>query len=106
MAKYLIKASYSVEGAKGLLEQGGSARREAVTKMIEGLGGTVESFYYAFGEPDAYTIADVPDAVTAAAISLTVNAAGAAAISMTALITPEEIDQASRKSVAYRPPGQ
>jgi len=105
MAKYLIKASYTVEGTKGLLKEGGSNRRAAVAQMIEGMGGKLEAFYFAFGEPDVFAIMDVPDATAAAAISLVVNSKGAAQVSTTPLITPEEIDAACKKSVAYRAPG-
>ena len=105
MAKYLIKASYTVEGTKGLLKEGGSSRRAVVEKMIQGLGGKLETFYYGFGEPDVFAVIDVPDATTAAAVSLAINSKGAVQVSTTALITPEEIDEACKKSVAYRAPG-
>jgi len=105
MAKYLIKVSYSADGTKGLLKEGGSRRRSAVEQMIKGLGGKLEAFYFAFGDTDAIAIMDVPDAASAVAMGLTVNAAGAAHGSMTVLITPEEVDEASKKSVTYRPPG-
>ena len=105
MPKYLFEASYTSEGIKGLLKDGGSSRRARVEEMIRGLGGKLEAFYYAIGEPDAYVIADLPDAATAAALSLTVNASGALLLKTVALMTPEEIDQASKKSVSYRPPG-
>ena len=105
MPKYLFEGSYTTEGTKGLLKEGGSSRRARVEEMIRGLGGKLEAFYYAIGETDSYTIADLPDAVTAAALSLTVNAAGAVQLKTVALVTPEEIDQASKKSVSYRPPG-
>jgi len=105
MPKYLFEASYTSEGIKGLLKEGGSSRRAQVEEMIRGLGGKLEAFYYALGEPDAYTIADLPDAATAAAVSLRVNASGAVQLKTVALMTPEEIDQASKKSVSYRPPG-
>ncbi len=105
MAKYLIKASYTVEGTKGLLKEGGSGRRAAVAQMIQGMGGKLEAFYFAFGEPDVFAIMDVPDASAAVAISLVVNSKGAARVSTTPLITPEEIDAACKKSVAYRAPG-
>ncbi len=105
MAKYLIKASYTQDGTRGLLSEGGSKRRAAVEKMVNGLGGKLESFYYAFGEPDVYSVVEVPDATTIAALSLVVNAAGAVRLSITALLTPEEIDAACKKSVDYRPPG-
>ena len=105
MAKYLVKASYSVDGVKGIKKDGGSARRAAVQKMIEGLGGRMECFYFTFGEPDAIAIMDVPDALSAAAMSLAVNSGGGAHVSTTVLLTPEEMDQAAKKSVSYRPPG-
>ncbi len=105
MAKYLVKASYSVEGARGIKKDGGSARRTAVQNMVQGLGGKLECFYFTFGEPDAFAIIDVPDAVSVAAMSLTVNSVIGAHVSTTVLITPEEMDQAAKKSVSYRPPG-
>ena len=105
MAKYLIKASYTVEGTKGLLKEGGSSRRAVVKQMIEGLGGKLETFYYSFGEPDVFAVIEVPDATAAAAVSLVINSTGAVHVSTTPLITPEEIDKACKKSVAYRPPG-
>lgn len=105
MAKYLIKANYSADGAKGLAAEGGSARREVVEGLVGGLGGSVESFYYAFGDSDAYIIADVPDAVSMAALGLTVNASGAVSISTTVLVSCEELDEAAKKTIDYRPPG-
>lgn len=106
MPKYLVQASYTLEGAKGLLKDGGSKRRAAVQEMLKGLGGTMEAFYYAFGESDAFVIADVPDNVTATAMALAVNASGAVRARTTVLITPEEVDQAIKKTVKYRAPGQ
>jgi uncharacterized protein with GYD domain len=105
MAKYMLKGSYTTDGTKGLIKEGGSARRAAVQKMIEGLGGQLECFYYTFGEPDAIAIVDVPDVVSVAAMSLTINATGGAHLSTTVLLTPEQIDEAAKKSVTYRPPG-
>lgn len=105
MAKYMMKASYTVDGTKGLMKDGGSARRAAVQKTIEGLGGNLECFYYTFGEQDAFAIVDVPDAVTIAAVSLAINATGGARVSTTVLLTPEQIDEAAKKSVSYRAPG-
>ena len=107
MAKYLIRASYTAEGAKGLLRGGGgTARRAAVEETMRGVEGKVESFYYAFGEDDAYVIVDAPDNVVAAAVAMTVNASGAAVVKTTVLMTPEEIDKAAKTRVTYRPPGQ
>jgi uncharacterized protein with GYD domain len=105
MAKFLLQASYTTEGAKGVVKAGGTARREAVKHTVEGLGGSLEGFYFAFGDTDAYVIADLPDNATAAAISLVVNAAGGAEVTTVPLFTPEEADEAARKSVDYRPPG-
>ncbi len=105
MPKFLIKASYTTEGAKGPIKEGGSARRAAVQKIIEGLGGKVEAFYFAYGEDDAVVIVDLPDAASGLALSLAVNASGAVRVSTTPLITVEEMDAASKKSVAYRAPG-
>lgn len=105
MAKYLIAANYKVEGIKGLLKEGGSGRRQAVDKVLASVGGKVESFYYAFGDTDAYVVVDVPDNITAAAIALTVGASGAVNLKTTVLMTPEEVDQAIKKSPAYRAPG-
>ena len=104
MSKYLIHASYTAEGVKGLLKAGGTARRAAVQKMVEGLGGRVEAFYFAFGENDAHVILDLPDNLTAAAISLAVTATGAVSTKTTVLLTPEEIAQAVKSPVDYRPP--
>ncbi len=106
MAKYLIQGSYTSEGVKGLLKDGGSARRAAAEALINGLGGRVEAFYFGFGNHDAYVIADLPDNVTATAVSLTINATGVVTGDTTVLMTPEEVDEAVKKNVSYRPPGQ
>ena len=105
MPKYLAHASYTTEGLKGLLKDGGSKRREAIDQLSKSLGGTMEAFYYAFGEDDVFVIFDLPDNVSATAASLIVNASGAAKVKITVLLTPEEVDQATQKSVDYRPPG-
>lgn len=107
MPKYLISASYTAEGTKGLIKGGGgTARRAAVQQAIQSVEGKLEAFYYAFGEHDVYLILDAPDNVNAAALSLAVSASGAAAVKTTVLITPEDIDKAAKKQVTYRPPGQ
>jgi len=106
MPKYLMEASYTAEGTKGLVREGGSSRRKKVEEMIKELHGKLEAFYYAFGTSDVFLIVDVPDAVTAAAISLAVNQSGAVHLRTHVLMTPEEMDQASKKSVNYRVPGK
>ncbi len=105
MAKYLIKATYTQEGAQGLTKEGGSGRRNAIEKLASGMGGKMESFYFGFGEVDAYVIVDMPDNATAAAVALQVNSAGGAKVETVSLLTPEEIDQATQKDVPYRAPG-
>ena len=105
MPKYLYQASYTADGAKGLLKEGGSKRRAMVEEMTKAAGGKIEAFYFAFGDSDVYLIVDTPDHATAAAISLAVNASGAVALKTTVLLTPEEVDQAAKKTVKYRSPG-
>lgn len=105
MPKFMVKASYNTEGVKGLIKEGGSGRRAAVQKLVEGMGGKVEAFYFTYGQDDALVIVDLPDAASGLALSLAVNASGALRLSTVPLITPEEMDAASKKSVAYRPPG-
>jgi uncharacterized protein with GYD domain len=106
MAKYLFEAKYTAKGLEGLLKEGGSKRRKAVEKALKSLGGTLEAFYYAFGDTDVICIADLPDDVNATTFSLLVAAAGGAKLKTTVLITPEEVDQAVEKTIDYRPPGQ
>ena len=106
MPKYLAQCNYVGEGVKGLLKEGGSSRRAAVEKLVKSVGGTVEAFYYAFGETDLYVIADLPDNVTMTTLALLVAASGAITIKTTVLITPEEVDEAVKKTPSYRPPGQ
>jgi uncharacterized protein with GYD domain len=106
MPKYLMEASYTAEGTKGLVREGGSSRRKKVEEMVKEMHGKLEAFYYAFGTSDVFLIVDVPDAVTAAAISLAVNQSGAVHLRTHVLMTPEEMDQASKKSVNYRVPGK
>lgn len=105
MPKYLLKASYTAEGARGLTKEGGTSRRDTIAKLAEDAGGKLESFYFAFGEADAYVICDIPDNATAAALALAVNSSGAANVTTVVLMTPEEVDQATRTEVGYRPPG-
>jgi uncharacterized protein with GYD domain len=104
--KYLIKAKYIPgEGSKGLIADGGSARAKAVQQLIESVGGKMEAFYFAFGDIDAYTIMDVPDEASAAAIALTADATGLATTETVALLTPEDLDAAVKKSPMYDAPG-
>ena len=105
MPKYLYMVSYTAQGAKGLLKDGGSKRRAAAEKAAKAVGGKVESFHFAFGDTDAFVIAEAPDHASSAAISLAVAASGGGHIKTVVLMTPEEMDQAAKKTVGYRAPG-
>ena len=105
MPKYLIQGSYAAEGAKGLARDGGSKRKALVADMIKKAGGTMECFYYAFGDADVYAIFDIPDVASAAALSLAVNASGAVTLKTTPLFSVEDMDEAAKKQVTYRAPG-
>ena len=108
MAKYLIEASYSHEGLKGLVKDGGSGRKAAIETAVKALGGRLESIYYAFGTADVYAIVETPDNVAVAAFALAVGATGALAHFKTiVLLTTDEVDQAAKKAAgaSYRPPG-
>jgi uncharacterized protein with GYD domain len=105
MPKYLIAASYTSEGAKGVAKAGGTARKEAIEQLFAASGGQLEAFYFAFGPFDAYVFGDLPDNETAAAVALAVNSDGRATVTTTVLMTPEEVDAAAAKTVDYRGPG-
>lgn len=105
MPKYLVSVSYTAEGAKGIRQDGGTKRREVASHAVESVGGTLEAFYFCFGDRDAVIIADLPDAASAAAVSLAVSSTGAARLTTTPLITPEEMDKAAGKKTAYTAPG-
>ncbi len=105
MGKYMFHTTYTGKGLVGLLKEGGSRRRQALTDTIEAMGGSVEGFYYAFGDTDLYVICDLPDDATATAVSLNIANAGALNIRATVLVTPETVDEAVKKKVPYRPPG-
>ncbi|HEX9562194.1 MAG TPA: GYD domain-containing protein [Candidatus Dormibacteraeota bacterium] len=105
MPKFMIQGSYTVDGIKGVLKEGGTGRRAAVEAATKALGGKVEAFYYTFGENDVFGIVDVPDNLTAAAFSMIIAATGTVRTRTTVLLTPEEIDQAAKKSISFRPAG-
>jgi uncharacterized protein with GYD domain len=105
MPKFLISATYTTEGVKGVQSGGGTARVEAVSQAVEGLGGRVESFYFAFGDRDVYTVIELPDNESAAALAIAVGASGAVDLRTTVLMSAAEFDAAAEKSVSYTPPG-
>ena len=104
MPKYLVIASYTQQGITGVLRDGGSARREAVGRAISAMGGQMESFHFAFGDDDAYVVAELPDNVAAAALGMAVSASGAATTRTVVLLTPEEVDRAAKVDTQYRAP--
>jgi uncharacterized protein with GYD domain len=107
MGRYLFQASYSVDGIKGVLKEGGTGRRAAVEAALKSLGGKLEAFYYAFGDTDVFVLVDGIDNTTAAAFSMGVVQTGALhSVKTTVLMTPEEIDAAAKKTMSYRPPGR
>ena len=106
MPKYLVQGSYTEQGLKGVIKEGGSKRREAIDQLAKGMGGRLEAFYFAFGGDDFVVILDLPSSVDAVAMALAVNNSGAAKSRTTPLIAPEEIDQAAKKTVNYRAPGK
>lgn len=105
MPKYLFYGSYTQEGFQGLMEEGGSGRIEAAKTALASAGGSLEAFYYAFGENDFYIIVDLPDNVSTTAISFAGNVSGTFGIKTVVLLTPEEVDEAIKKSIDFRPPG-
>ena len=106
MAKYLICGSYTEEGLKGLLKEGGTKREEATKQAVESMGGTLETYFFAYGDNDFYFVVDQPDNVNGIAGILLANASGAVKLKTIPLITPEEIDEAVKKTMDWRPPGQ
>jgi uncharacterized protein with GYD domain len=105
MPKYMFKANYSQSGLEGLTAEGGTGRLKAVEAAAASVGGALESMYYAFGDTDLYAIADLPDDEAAASLALKVAVSGFAQPETIKLLTPEQVDEALRRGVSYRPPG-
>ena len=106
MAKYLFEANYVGEGIKGLLREGGTKRRDALVEALKSVGGSLESFYYAFGETDVLGVFEVPEPSDAAALSLMINSTGSVNVRLKPLMMPEDLDDAAKKTPSYRAPGQ
>ena len=105
MARYLWKVSYTIDGAKGLIAEGGSSRKATIQKLVKSVGGKLVTFDFALGEDDAYLIAEIPSVIDVAAVSLAVAAAGGARVTTVELLSPAEMDEAAAKNVSYRAPG-
>ena len=108
MSKYLVQFSYTADGVKGLLKEGGSKRPQASEQLFKSLGGRMEAYYFTYGEYDGFAIVDGLDDVdiSAAALTVSASASGAVRVKTTVLLTPEQVDQAAKKTASYRPPGQ
>lgn len=106
MSKYLVQASYTAEGVKGLTKDTASGRKTAVAHAVESLGGKLEALYFSFGEFDILGIMDLPDNAAAARFALRAASTGQVNIRTTPLLTPEEVDKALLRTVDYRAPGQ
>lgn len=106
MQKYLFYGAYTPDGYKGLLAEGGRSRAEAVRMAAESMGGSLENFYFSFGENDFYVIVNLPDNVNATAFTLTGNVSDSFKMKTVTLLTPEELDSALKIKVHYRMPGE
>ena len=106
MAKFMIEASYTAEGLKGLLKDKASGRRESIAKATESMGGKLEALYYCLGDQDVVVIVDLPDIAAVTALCVTVGASGLVRPKTRQLLTVDETDKALAKSPAYRPPGR
>jgi uncharacterized protein with GYD domain len=106
MPKYLFTASYTPAGIRGIREAGAASRTKAVNDMANAVGGSLESFHFAFGDVDAYVLVDLPDDEAAAAVAFTVAASDTAQIRTIKLLTVDEADAAIARTVDYRPPGR
>src|SRR4249919_692977 len=104
MPKYLVQGSYTDQGLKGLLKEGGSKRRAMVEQLANEMGGKLEAFYYAFGSDDFVIILDLPSNMDMAATAIVAQASGMVKSRVTVLITPEDVDQAVQRKVDFRPP--
>jgi len=104
MAKYLLEVNYTIDGIRGVIAGGGSAREKVARAAAKSVGGDVESFHFAFGETDVFVIADLPDNAAAAALALSVSAAGGATVRTVVLLTAAEVDAAAKQQVTYTPP--
>lgn len=105
MPKYMITANYTAQGLEGVRATGAKARADAVSTMLEAVGGHLDSFHYAFGHTDVFAIADLPDDEAAASVAMAINSSGAVTIHTTKLLTVEQVDDALRRTVDYQPPG-
>jgi len=103
--KFLLESTYTTDGVKGLVADGGTKRAEIARKAIEGSGGRIESLYFSFGKYDTYVVCDLPDHKAAAALVIAIRAAGGVDTRVVPVLTPEEVDEATRTKPPYQAPG-
>ncbi len=106
MAAFLVQFSYTDKGSSGMLKDGGTKRRAAVEQAVKSVGGRLVAYYFAFGDYDGIALVDGLDNTNIAAVNLAVAATGAVRTFTTVLLTPEEVDAATKKTVNYSPPGR
>jgi uncharacterized protein with GYD domain len=106
MGKYLFHGSFTADGLRGILKEGGTSRTKAVSTLAESLGGSLESYHFAFGDDSYFVIVDLPNDEAAAACALAVSASGAVSNSTIKLLTPAQVDAAIKLTPNYRAPGQ
>lgn len=105
MARFMYKVSYSKEGMQGVIKEGAANRKTFIEKMAAEMGGSISSFDFAFGDTDAYVIAEMADQITAAAVATAVAASGAGSIETVVLLSADDVDRAIEKHAPYRAPG-
>jgi len=106
MPKYLMESTYTPEGIRALHKDKAAARKEAVIKLLHSVEGKLEAFYYSMGDRDVIAIVELPDATTAAAVSLTGSATGLYKVTTTPLLSIEDVDRALAHKLTIRGPGQ
>jgi uncharacterized protein with GYD domain len=107
MARFMFQGSYSTEGVKGVLKDGGTGRRTAIESAIKSIGGHLEAVYFAFGDTDVYVIVDGLDNEQALTFAMGVGSTGSlSSVKTTVLLTPEEVDAAAKRTLSYRAPGR
>jgi uncharacterized protein with GYD domain len=108
MPLYLMRFSYTPKTWSRLVENP-EDRRAAAREYIETVGGSLQGFWYGFGEYDGYALFEAPDAVSMAGVVIAISSGGALrTVETTQLFTVEELLEALRAagSVKYRRPGE
>ena len=99
MSKFMYSGNYTKRGIKGLLKDGGTARKEETVRLVESLGGKVEAYYWCYGRTDFITIMDFPDHTTVTGMALNIAASGTFTGNLTPLISVEEMDEMVKVSI-------